>query len=73
MAKQAGADPYSSWPVRFMMALLKRWTSKAKTGSGPILFSGKDAPRDLDDPLSDPAVQGRVGEAMAKQAQRRPK
>jgi hypothetical protein len=32
------------------------------------MFAGKDAPRDLDDPLSDPKVQARVGKAIAKQA-----
>jgi hypothetical protein len=32
------------------------------------MFSGKDAPRDLDDPLSDPNVQARIGETIAKRA-----
>lgn len=35
------------------------------------MFAGEDVPRDLDDPLSDPKVQSRFGEALAKRAKRR--
>jgi len=34
------------------------------------MFAGQDAPRDLDDPLSDPKVQARIGETIANQAKR---
>jgi hypothetical protein len=34
------------------------------------MFAGEDAPRDLDDPLSDPKVQARIGKAIAKRAKR---
>jgi hypothetical protein len=35
------------------------------------MFAGEDTPRDLDDPLSDPKVQARLGETLAKQARRK--
>jgi hypothetical protein len=37
------------------------------------MFVGEDAPRDLDDPLSDPKVQARIGEAIAKRSKSRKK
>jgi hypothetical protein len=66
LAKQAGAEPYSAWPRRLARALLRKWMSRTPPSSGLIMFAGEDGPRDLDDPLSDPKVQGRVGEAIAK-------
>jgi hypothetical protein len=35
------------------------------------MFAGQDRPRDLDDPMSDPKVQARIGETIARQV--RPK
>jgi len=69
LARQAGADPYPAWPRRFARALLRKWTQRSPA---PVVSVGEDAPRDLDDPLSDPKAQARIGEVIARRA-RRPK
>jgi len=68
LAEQAGAATYSKWPRRISDTVLKKWRSRP--AAGLVMFAGRNAPRDLDDPLSDPAVQARVGEFIAKQATR---
>ena len=70
LARQAGAHPRSSWPLRIFRALLRQWTTRKRHASGLVMFAGEDAPRDLDDPLSDPKIQARVGEVIAKRAKR---
>jgi len=58
-------------PRRFLRKLLRTWKSRKPHASGLVMFAGDDAPRDLDDPLSDPKVQARFGQAIAKQVERR--
>jgi len=70
LARQAGAEPYSAWPRRLARALLHKWTRRSPAPVRPIIFVGEDAPRDLDDPLSDPKVQALISEAIAKKAGR---
>jgi len=36
--------------------------------TGLVMFVGENAPRDLDDPFSDPKVQARIGQFIAKHA-----
>lgn len=71
LAKQAGAESRMTWPLRFFRGLLRKWASRKRHASGLIMFAGKDRPRDLDDPLSDPKVQARIGEVIAKQVRPR--
>ena len=68
LARQAGARPLLSWAQRIFCALSRKWTSRKRHASGRVMFAGEDAPRDLDDPLSDPKIQARVGEVIAKRA-----
>ena len=70
LIKQSGAEPYSSWPRRFARALLRKRMARKPAASGLVMFAGEDAPRDLDNPLSDPKVQGRFGDTIAKLGQR---
>ena len=53
------------------MNVLRRPWMRRHPISEPVLLAGRDAPRDLDDPLSDPSVQARVGEAISKLARRK--
>ena len=71
LARQAGAEPRLSWPRRVLRAALQKWKLRSPPPSGLVMFAGEEAPRDLDDPLSDPKVQARIGEAIAKRAKRR--
>jgi hypothetical protein len=71
LAKQAGAEARMPWPQRFVRGLLRKWASRKRHASGLIMFAGQDRPRDLDDPMSDPKVQARIGETIARQV--RPK
>lgn len=73
LAAQAGAEPRGSWPRRLIRTLTKRWQARRAPRSGLVMFAGEDAPRDLDDPLTDPKVQARIGEAIAKPMSRRRK
>jgi len=68
LARNAGAEPRLSWPRRLFRAALKNWKPQEPAPSGLVMFAGENAPRDLDDPLSDPKVQARIGEAIAKRA-----
>lgn len=73
LAAQAGAEPRASWQRRLIRALTGRWKSRRVPQSGLVMFVGEDAPRNPDDPMSDPKVQARVvGKAIARRA-RRPK
>ena len=65
LAQQAGAETYSGWPRRIGDTLLKRSLSRPAARSGLIMVAGQNAPRDVDEPLSDPMVQARVGELIA--------
>ena len=68
LARLAGAEPRPRWDQRLFRALMKKWRSRKPPTSGVVMFVGEDAPRDLDDPLSDPKVQARVGKVIAKKA-----
>ena len=71
LAEQAGAETYSKWPRRISDTVLKKWQSRHPAArSGLVMVAGQNAPRDLDDPFSDPKVQARIGEFIAKQATR---
>jgi hypothetical protein len=69
-AGQTGAETYSAWFGRLGRALLRRGRWRKLTPPGLVMFAGEDAPRDLDDPLTDPKVQTRIGKTIAKQLQR---
>ncbi len=69
VARQAGAAPHSHWPQSLFRALRRKWKSR-KPAAGLVMFAGEDAPRNLDDPLSDPKVQARFGEAIGSQGKR---
>jgi hypothetical protein len=71
LAKPAGAQRRWGLTLRMLRRLLQRWTVRDRRADGPVIMAGGDAPRDLDDPLSDPKVQARVGEAIARLASRR--
>jgi hypothetical protein len=68
LAKLAGAELHRPWHKGVFRALFVNWRSGKPPPRGLVMFSGKDAPRDLDDPLSDPNVQARIGETIAKRA-----
>ena len=68
LARQTGANTRPSSRLTFLRSVLKKWSSRQTPASGQVIFAGEDAPRDLDDPLGDPKVQARVGEAIAKRA-----
>lgn len=70
LTRNAGAEPRLSWPRRVLRAALQKWGLRKAPPSGLVMFAGEDAPRDLDDPLSDPKVQARIGKAIAKRAKR---
>jgi hypothetical protein len=70
LARQAGVQPRPSWPARVFHTLSRKWKSRKGHASGLVMFAGEDAPRDLDDPLSDPKVQARIGKVIAKRAKR---
>ena len=72
LARQASGQPRGPWLLRIFRAVSKRGTPGKRRLSGLVMFAGEDAPRDLDDPLSDPKVQPpRFGEAIAKQSKPR--
>jgi hypothetical protein len=73
LARQASAEPRRSWPQRVLHAALRKWKLRKAPPSRLVMFVGEDAPRDLDDPLSDPKVQARIGEAIAKRSKSRKK
>ena len=70
LAKKAGADERPSSRLAFLRSVLKKWSARPAPPSGLVMLAGKDAPRDLDNPLSDPKVQARVGEAISQGARR---
>jgi hypothetical protein len=71
LAKQAGATTRPTSRLSFLRSFLTRWRSRPVPASGLAIFIGEDVPRDLDDPLSDPKAQVRVGDAIAKRARKR--
>jgi hypothetical protein len=71
LAELAGAELHRPWYKRVFRALFVNWRSGKPPARGLVMFSGEDAPRDLDDPLSDPNVQARIGETIAKRARGR--
>jgi hypothetical protein len=71
LAKQAGATTRPTLRLSFLRSFLTKWRSRPEPASGLAIFTGEDAPRDLDDPLSDPKAQARLGEAIAKRARKR--
>jgi len=71
LAGQTGVQPRRPWLLRILRAVSKKGTTGKRRLSGLVMFAGEDAPRDLDDPLSDPKVQIRFGEAIAKQSKPR--
>ena len=73
LARQAGAVPRFPWWRRLTIALRRRWALRNRHASGLVMFAGENGPRDLDDPLSDPKVQARIGEAISKPMSRRRK
>ena len=67
LADHAGAT-YSKWPRRLGRTRLKTRRPHMPAATGLVMFVGENAPRDLDDPFSDPKVQARIGQFIAKHA-----
>lgn len=68
IAELAGANPRLRWHQRLLRLVFRNWKSRNR---GLVMFAGENVPRDLDDPLSDPKVQARVGEIIAKRGKRK--
>ena len=56
--------------LRLLQRLIKKWTGRPRWNAR-VIIAGGDGPRDLDNPLSDPKVQARVGKTIAELAARR--
>jgi hypothetical protein len=68
MARKLGAE-LSPKPIsEFFRRMVYRLRSRFNRRPTIVMV---DRPRDLDDPLNDPELQSRVGEAIAKRAIRR--
>lgn len=70
IANKLGAELSLKPASEFCRRMLYRVPSRPSRRPPVVLV---DRPRDLDDPLSDPNIQARVGETIAKQAKKRPK
>jgi hypothetical protein len=68
LAEEAGAKTCSKSPRRLGRTLLKSRQPQMPAAAGLVICVGENAPRDLDDPFSDPKVQARIGQFIAKYA-----
>jgi len=67
LAEEAGAKTCSK-SRRLGRTLLKSRQPQMPAAAGLVICVGENAPRDLDDPFSDPKVQARIGQFIAKYA-----